>query len=202
MKATFHKLNEGWNADPNVPSLAIEIRGDDIVLKFLVNPFRFTEFEKDEIGVLSFVRCERYRLGPPNDEGWYLGQCKFSKLAPQWGDFYLVQGDGALLDAPEDWKTGDAFSLTAVLEDISCFTSVTTPSSASPSDASLNHLGTIRSSDRARCLPGRWNNYLSPRTSRDAQTKCRQSRIFGNLPELVELGRPFRTRFHRPRGRD
>jgi hypothetical protein len=30
-------------------------------------------------------------LGRTNDEGWYLGQCRFSKVAPTWGEFYHVQ---------------------------------------------------------------------------------------------------------------
>jgi hypothetical protein len=104
MKTVFRKLNEGWNAEPNVPRPAIEVQDEDIVLKFLVNPFQFPEFVEGEVGVLRFVRCERYRLGSPNDEGWYLGQCRFSTLAPKWGEFYMVQGDAALLEAPEDWR--------------------------------------------------------------------------------------------------
>jgi|HubBroStandDraft_1064217.scaffolds.fasta_scaffold01586_4 hypothetical protein len=104
MKAAFQKLNDGWNAEPNAPFPTVEVQGDDVLLKFLVNPFRFPEFKEDEIGILRFVRCERYRLGSTNDEGWYLGQCRFSKLAPEWGVFYLVQGDAALLDAPKDWR--------------------------------------------------------------------------------------------------
>ena len=63
----------------------VELHGVDIVLKFFVNPFQFREFKEEEVGVLRFVRCERYRLGSTNDEGWYLGQCRFSKLAPEWG---------------------------------------------------------------------------------------------------------------------
>jgi hypothetical protein len=105
MKTTFHRLNEGWNAEPNAPYPSIEVRGEDLVLKFLVNSFRFPTFKEDEIGVLRFVRCERYRLGSTNDEGWYLGQCRFSKLAPEWGEFYMIQGDAALLDAPKDWQS-------------------------------------------------------------------------------------------------
>ena len=105
MKTTFQKLNEGWNADPNVPIPSVEVRGEDILLKFSVNPWQFPEFREDEIAVLRFVGCLRYRLGPTNDEGWYLGQCRFSKLAPNWGEFYLVNGDAGLLDAPEDWLT-------------------------------------------------------------------------------------------------
>jgi hypothetical protein len=34
-----------------------------------------------------------------------LGQCRFSKLAPGWGEFYLVEGDAELLDAPKDWQS-------------------------------------------------------------------------------------------------
>jgi len=103
MKTTFQRLNEGWNAEPNAPRPTIEVRGEDILLKFFVNPFRFGEFKDEEIGVLRFLRCERYRLGSTNEEGWYLGQCRFSKQAPEWGEFYLIKGDAALLEAPKDW---------------------------------------------------------------------------------------------------
>ena len=40
-----------------------------------------------------------------NDEGWYMGQCRFSKLAPEWGEFYEVKGDLLLEKCPNDWKT-------------------------------------------------------------------------------------------------
>jgi hypothetical protein len=105
MKTTFHKLNEGWNAEPNVPVPSIEVQGEDVLLRFFVNPWQFPEFKEDEIGILRFVRCQRYRLGSTNDHGWYLGQCRFSNLAPDWGEFYLVQGDAALLDEPKDWRS-------------------------------------------------------------------------------------------------
>ena len=105
MKPRFHKLNEGWNAEPYTPNPVIEIQDRDLVLRFLVNAFQFTEFEEGEIGALRFMRCARYRLGPADDDGWYGGQCRFSKLAPEWGEFYMVQGDAALLDAPQDWQT-------------------------------------------------------------------------------------------------
>jgi hypothetical protein len=104
MKARFHHLNEGWNAEPYVPNPGIEIQGQDLVLKFLVNAFQFTEFKEGEFGILRFVHCERYRLGPTNDDGWYSGLCRFSRLAPEWGEFYTVQGEAALLDAPHDWQ--------------------------------------------------------------------------------------------------
>jgi hypothetical protein len=104
MKPRFHQLNSGLNAEPYIPSPAIEIQAQDLVLKFSVNAFQFPEFEEGEFGALRFVRCERYRLGPTNDDGWYRGLCRFSKLAPEWGEFYIVQGDADLLDAPQDWQ--------------------------------------------------------------------------------------------------
>lgn len=110
MKPTFHRLNEGWNAEPYTPNPVIEVQGRDLVLAFLVNAFQFAEFGEGEIGILRFVRCERHRLGPTNDDGWYSGQCRFSKLAPEWGEFYMVQGDAELLEAPQDWQTLEPFS--------------------------------------------------------------------------------------------
>jgi hypothetical protein len=105
MQTSFLQLNKDWNAEPNAPSPVVDIRGTDLVLSFYVNAFLYPEFEEDEIAVLRFVHCTRYRLGSTNDEGWFRGQCRFSKLAPAWGKFYLVQGDSALLNAPQDWKT-------------------------------------------------------------------------------------------------
>jgi hypothetical protein len=44
-----------------------------------------------------------YRLGGTNDEGWYVGQCRFSKVAPAWGEFYEVDGDLKLESSSDDW---------------------------------------------------------------------------------------------------
>jgi hypothetical protein len=104
MKMTFVQLNDGWNADPNAPEPTVRVIGSDLVLSFFVNAFQFPEFNEGEQGCLRFINCERYRLGLTNDEGWYRGQCRFSKLAPSWGEFYLVSGDSPLLEAPLDWK--------------------------------------------------------------------------------------------------
>jgi hypothetical protein len=90
MKPHFLQLNLGWNADPNAPNPNVEVLGNDVLLSFYVNPFQFKEFEKDEIGFLRFVNCVRFRLGGTNDEGWYRGQCRFSTIAPEWGQFYEI----------------------------------------------------------------------------------------------------------------
>ncbi|MEJ2564473.1 MAG: hypothetical protein P8164_01150 [Gammaproteobacteria bacterium] len=105
MKPTFYRLNDGWNAEPYSPQPRVSMQGHDLLLQFLVNAMQFTEFMEGERGMLRFAGCRRYRLGPPSDDDWYDGRCRFSKLAPEWGEFFVVQGDAMLLDAPQDWQS-------------------------------------------------------------------------------------------------
>jgi hypothetical protein len=100
---TFLQLSDEWNAAGNAPNPTFALDGADLLLKFNVNALQFPDFDEDEIAVLRFVNCARYRLGPTNDEGWYRGQCRFSQLAPAWGEFYLIRGKSNLLNAPSDW---------------------------------------------------------------------------------------------------
>jgi hypothetical protein len=98
MATTFTKLNQGWNAEPNGHHPHISIEGTDLVFEFLLNDLLYPEYKKAEKGILRFRDCWRYRLGQTNSEGWYRGQCRFSRFAPEWGEFYEVHGD-LLLDA-------------------------------------------------------------------------------------------------------
>jgi hypothetical protein len=100
----FRKLNEGWNADPNAPEPVVELSGADILLRFSLNPLQFPQFAFGDLGILRFLNCSRYRLGSTNDEGWYRGQCRYSRMAPAWGEFYEISGTDPHRDDPEDWK--------------------------------------------------------------------------------------------------
>lgn len=100
---TFRQLNEGWNAEPNAPNPQVVVDGQDVVVSFRMNYFRYQEFAREDIGTLRFGSCSRYRLGDTNDHGWYLGQCRFSKSAPKWGEFYEVSGDLHLAACPTGW---------------------------------------------------------------------------------------------------
>ncbi|MCR9240810.1 MAG: hypothetical protein NXH87_05465 [Rhodobiaceae bacterium] len=104
MPFDFNKLNHRWNADPNDPYPSAQISGADVTVKFLLNIFLYPIFQEGETGSIIFKNCSKYRLGETNDEGWYLGQCRFSKLLPEWGEFYELSGDKHLLDAPNDWQ--------------------------------------------------------------------------------------------------
>jgi hypothetical protein len=103
LSTTFRKLNRDWNAEPNAPEPSVRVDGRDLILSFEPNGFVFPHYEKVKLIELTFTDCARYRLGPTNDEGWYRGQCRFSKLAPKWGEFYEVEGDLRLSKVPDEW---------------------------------------------------------------------------------------------------
>ncbi len=106
MQTTFTTLNHGWNAEPNAPDEEVTVVGSDVRLRFFMNPFRYPEYAEGDVGILVFSGCSQWRHGRTNDEGWYMGQCRFSGIAPAWGDFFELAGD-LLLDspkAPKDWQ--------------------------------------------------------------------------------------------------
>jgi len=107
MATLFTKLNHGWNAEPNCPAPLVSMIGKDLTLEFLLNPFQFPDFANAEKGILLFSNCWRYRLGTTNHEGWYRGQCRFSQIAPSWGELYEVNGDLLLSKLSLKWITTD-----------------------------------------------------------------------------------------------
>jgi hypothetical protein len=100
----FVRLNLDWNAEPNAPDARIEVSGSDVVLRFTLNSWLYEHFSEGQPGSLHFTGCSRWRLGSTNDEGWFMGQCRYSKVAPEWGEFYEVIGDDPQRDAPLDWQ--------------------------------------------------------------------------------------------------
>ena len=103
LEPTFVHLNVGWNADPNAPDPKVNAERTDVLLHFRMNYMIYPNFTEEDVGFLRFTKCERYRLDSTNDEGWYRGQCRYSKIAPEWGEFYEITGDDPLKFAPEDW---------------------------------------------------------------------------------------------------
>jgi len=99
---TFNQLNHGWNAEPNSPEPVVEVEGTTARLSFFLNPFQF-EAGEEEVALLIFTGTRQWRLGATNDEGWYRGQCRYSSIAPKWGEFYEIVGDDPLRSAPLGW---------------------------------------------------------------------------------------------------
>ena len=99
----FVRLNNGWHADPNVPDPVVELSDSDIHLRFDLNSFGGDANVASQ-GRIIFKDCTAWRLGLTNDEGWYLGQCRYSQFAPAWGEFYEIRGKDPLRKAPTDWQ--------------------------------------------------------------------------------------------------
>lgn len=99
---TFKHLNHGWNAEPNAPEERVSVSGDTVHLTFYLNPWAYAA-EEEERATLSFGNCSAWRLGGTNDEGWYKGQCRYSGIAPAWGEFYEISGQDARQPQPDDW---------------------------------------------------------------------------------------------------
>ena len=104
MATYFTQLNAGWNAEPNAPNPEVAIDGTTLTLSFRANPFLYPEFVSGQLLRLQFDNVWRYDFGGVNDEGWYMGQCRFSKLAPSWGEFYDVSGDLLLDQFDAEWQ--------------------------------------------------------------------------------------------------
>lgn len=99
----FKLLNEDWNAEPNAPYEEVAVSGRTVRLTFYLNPSAY-QAGKKERGCLTFEQCSLWRLGATNDEGWYVGQCRYSKVAPAWGEFYELLGEDDQRFQPTDWQ--------------------------------------------------------------------------------------------------
>lgn len=98
----FLRLNSDWNAEPNDPDPQAVAEGTTLRVAFRLNPFAYAAAD-DEIGILSFHGCSRWRWDGTNDHGWYAGEGRFAKEAPAWGELYELVGDGATLNDME-WQ--------------------------------------------------------------------------------------------------
>ena len=99
----FFRLNIDWNAEPNGPEPEVRIEGNDLILEFDLNPWQYPRFAEGQRGRLVFRQAWRYHMAGTNDEGFLRGQCRFSKLAPGWGEFYEVDGDLLLAECEAEW---------------------------------------------------------------------------------------------------
>jgi hypothetical protein len=107
-KLDFIRQNQGWNAEPNAPDA--RVRGDKsfVELSFVLNHQAY-DAQEEEIGFLTFDDVSAWRLGPTNDEGWSMGQCRYSGIAPNWGEFYEISGDDPSAWLPNDWRHNPPF---------------------------------------------------------------------------------------------
>lgn len=102
------KLNKNYQSDPNVAKPEVKINQKELTLLFELN-YQIYDFKEDQIGEIIFHNCYSYRIGDPNDEGFYLKDNEIwnNKNFPnlEWDCFYKVHGtpDSYL----KDFKTVD-----------------------------------------------------------------------------------------------
>jgi len=101
----FTKLNTDWNADPNDAGLRIVHEGTELLAHMRPNLYKFKRFKGIASITVTFKNCARYRVTPINDYAWYAGDCRFSGLAPQWGEFYEIAGNTQDALDPSPWIT-------------------------------------------------------------------------------------------------
>lgn len=89
----FERLNIGWNADPNAPEPEVTASDSTLIVTFRPNGRQYHDYRNCAAIELRFENCSRYRITDVNDHGWHAGACRFSKLAPEWGEFYEIFGN-------------------------------------------------------------------------------------------------------------
>lgn len=106
----FEQLNIGWNAEPNSPELQIELDNSNIIIEFYLNPFMYDGFSEGDKAKIVFHNCLQYRIGSPNDEGFFLySQSRFKKYGVKWGEFYLIHNSNWKREFPNPIRVRDTY---------------------------------------------------------------------------------------------
>lgn len=92
----FTKVTIDWNAEPNAPETIINVEGDTVTLEFYLNYFVHDQFKEGDRGRITFSNCHKYYFGGPNDEGYVMGQHRYSDAELPFGQLYVLK---------TDWKT-------------------------------------------------------------------------------------------------
>jgi hypothetical protein len=69
-KIILEKLNRNYASDPNVAEPQLVIYGNKVRVRFQLNSFIYAVPE-ESYGEVVFTDCMAFRVGKPNDEGYY-----------------------------------------------------------------------------------------------------------------------------------
>jgi len=95
------KLNTTFDADPvDSPRVLAGERGVQVII--WMNPSEEHDVLEGEKAEIYFRGAHCFRVGSPNDEGFYRGQCRFSKSGLPWGAFYELHESGWETTFPVD----------------------------------------------------------------------------------------------------
>ncbi|MCE9517397.1 hypothetical protein K8Q96_00125 [Candidatus Nomurabacteria bacterium] len=72
MQIDFKKIDLPFKPDPNTAMPVIEVLNSNLLLSFESHELNDYDFKNFKIAKIEFVDCLIYRIGSPNDEGFYL----------------------------------------------------------------------------------------------------------------------------------
>jgi hypothetical protein len=98
----FKKINNGWAPEPNAPYPTVFKKNTNIDLMFFLNPFIYDNTNDDDIGILKFKNCLKFRLGSPNSDDFYYGNFRFKTDKIEFGEAYEIINSNWLSDFPND----------------------------------------------------------------------------------------------------
>ena len=108
-KINFKKLNNNYQPDPNIASPDVELAGDKLLLSFPLNYHLYDRYKEDQYGTIIFNDCFMYRVGDPNDEGFFIDPKNPGRMRnnSRWNitDFPQLEFHNFYLVENSDWQT-------------------------------------------------------------------------------------------------
>ncbi|BDD03879.1 hypothetical protein [Aureibacter tunicatorum] len=100
----FEKINIDWSPEPNAPYQTLFKNSKNLELIFYLNPFIHKNINDDDIGIISFNNCFKFRLGKPNSDEFYRNQFRYNSKDLEFYDFYELKQSDWEKNFPKDEK--------------------------------------------------------------------------------------------------
>ena len=86
----YQLFSKEWNADPNAPEVSVSVEGNLVTLEFYLNYFLFANFRQGDKAIVRFNECHKYSFNTMNDEGYFMGQYRYTNDQLPWGEVYQL----------------------------------------------------------------------------------------------------------------
>lgn len=108
MSLSFTKLNNTYSPDPNGARPLINIYEKIVSIRFDLDSINYKQFTREQLGEITFTDCLMFRVGSPNDEGFFIDPKNPSKRNnSRWNytDFPNLNFHNFYCVENSDWKT-------------------------------------------------------------------------------------------------
>lgn len=107
MNLKFKKFNTYYAPDPDLADPVPRVDGDRVVLNFQLNHYLYKQFERDAWGKITFNDCLMYRVGSPNDEGFFINPKnpdRYNDSRWNYTDFPELEFSNFYIVENSDWR--------------------------------------------------------------------------------------------------